>query len=291
MINKPKKKNIFLKIIGSSVILSSAFFLMIVICVLMILNFFGVNITSSNINNNYEYAGIYKESLNKNFKNGYVPLARILYFYLENDNLTFDEIYSLNINSKFKNIKDVHVVCENSKLKNMVACTNSNINDNENFLAVPEQYFNFPLKNNDYTITSFFNEERIVYGKSNVHSGWDFAIDERTPIYSVCDGIVTNVNYTQDKNIPYNLSQNMIGNSITIQCEDYLEKYSVTYRHLYPNSSKVKVGDKVNHWSEIASVGTTGHSTGNHLHYEVIDSNNNLVDGMLLVNMNYIKQC
>lgn len=33
------------------------------------------------------------------------------------------------------------------------------------------------------------------------------------------------------------------------------------------------MGDKVTHWTEVASVGTTGHSTGNHLHYQVENSN------------------
>ena len=45
------------------------------------------------------------------------------------------------------------------------------------------------------------------------------------------------------------------------------------------------MGDKVNHWTEIASVGTTGHSTGNHLHYQVYNQNWELIDGMQLIDL------
>ena len=83
--------------------------------------------------------------------------------------------------------------------------------------------------------------------------------------------------------------ENKTGNIIVLKCDqDYAETYYVTYAHLYPNSAKVKVGDSVSHWTEIASVGTTGHSTGNHLHYQVADANWNLIDGMQLIDFNSV---
>jgi len=289
MFKKNKKKNSFLKIVCSGGIVTIVFFMTIIICALMILNFFGANITVSTISNNYDYAETYRSSLNKYLNNGYVPLSRMLYFYLENDLLTFDDIYVLNQNTETKSLKSIESVCIDDSVKNMVACTTSNINDNKEFLELTNQYFNFPLSASDYTVTSFFNEQRYIYGESNVHSGWDFAIAAQTPVYSVCNGKVTKVNYTQQENIPYHESGNSVGNTITIECNDYGDSYYVVYAHLYPNSAKVKVGDEVEHWTEIASVGTTGHSTGNHLHYQVHDKDNNLVDGMLLVDMSYKK--
>jgi hypothetical protein len=49
----------------------------------MILDFFGANITDNYVENNMDYADMYKETVNKALKNGYgyVPLNRILYFY------------------------------------------------------------------------------------------------------------------------------------------------------------------------------------------------------------------
>ena len=227
----------------------------------------------------------YTSAVNKYMKDGYVPLQRLLYFHLEDTTLTLDTLYTMNQNKESKVARDIKVVCEDERVKNMVACSETNIKENEEYLIVSTGHFNFPL-DSDYTITSFFNEQRIIYGESNVHSGWDFATSPQTPIYSVCSGTVEKVNYTQNENIPYDQSGNKVGNTITIKCdEDYDETFYVLFAHLYPNSSKVKVGDKVNHWTEIASVGTTGHSTGNHLHYQVYNQNWELIDGMQLIDL------
>jgi len=284
-----KKGNTILKIIFSSSILTASFFVVIAICVMMILNFFGAKITLSTIDNNYEYSDEYQKVLNTNLKNGYVPLARILYFYLEDDTLTFDEIYKYNINTKTKILKSIESVCKEERLKNLVACTESNIKDNKEFLEISNQYFNFPLAD-DYTITSYYNQERIIFEESDRHNGWDFAVDAETPIYSVCKGRVEKIVHTQEENVSYDVSGNSIGNTITLKCdEDYGETFYVLFAHIYPNSFKVKVGDKVNHYTEIAKVGTTGYSTGNHLHYQVYDSEWNVIDGMQLVDLSLIK--
>ena len=285
MKKKKNKKNFIFKIIGSSTILSIAFAMVILICVLMIFDFFGAKLTKDKIIHNAEYADAYTSAVNKYMKDGYVPLQRLLYFHLEDTTLTLDTLYTMNQNKESKVARDIKIVCEDERVKNMVACSETNIKENEEYLIVSTGHFNFPL-DSDYTITSFFNEQRIIYGESNVHSGWDFATSPQTPIYSVCSGTVEKVNYTQNENIPYDQSGNKVGNTITIKCdEDYDETFYVLFAHLYPNSSKVKVGDKVNHWTEIASVGTTGHSTGNHLHYQVYNQNWELIDGMQLIDL------
>lgn len=280
-----KKKNIFFKIIAGSSILTIIFVMVILICVLMILDFFGTSLTKEKVQSNADYADAYKSSLNKYLKNGYVPLQRILYFHLEDSSLSIDTLYAMNQNSTSKTTKEIEEVCEDQRVKSHGTCTESNLKENEEYLKVPTKRFNFPLDFN-FTVTSFFNEERVIYGKSNVHNGWDFAVPAQNPVYSVCSGTVEKVNFTQNENIPYDQSKNEIGNIITIKCDgDYSEVYYVTYAHLFPNSAKVKVGDTVNHWTQVASAGTTGHSTGNHLHYQVQDSNRNLLDGMQLVDL------
>lgn len=283
---KKKKKNLLLKIIGSSSILTIAFVMVILICVLMIFDFFGAKLTKEKVQDNAEYADAYISTLNNNLTNGYVPLQRLLYFHLEDTSLTLDTLYKLNQDEENKTSKEINDVCSDGRVKNMTACTESNIKDNEDYLVVSTGRFNLPLDTN-FTITSFFNEQRIIYGESNVHSGWDLAVPAKTKVYSVCDGIVDKVTFTQNENIPYDQSGNNIGNLITIKCDsDYDEIYYVIFAHLYPNSAKVSVGDRVSHWTEIAGVGTTGHSTGNHLHYQVENANREKLDGMQLIDFN-----
>ena len=281
--NKNKKKNIILKIIGGSTILSVAFAMVILICVLMIFDFFGTKLTKEKVQHNEEYADSYKTALNSYLKDGYVPLQRLLYFYLEDSTLTLDILYTMNQNKEAKTAREIESVCEDQRVKNMTACTNVNIEENKDYLVVSTGHFNFPLKS-EFTVTSFFNEQRTVYGESNTHNGWDLAVPAQTPVYSVCDGVVEKVNFTQDSNLPYDQSGNSVGNTITLKCDsDYDETYYVIFAHLYPNSAKVKEGDIVSHWTQVATAGTTGYSTGNHLHYQVENENRELVDGMQLI--------
>ena len=278
-----KKKNVFLKIIGGSTILSIAFAMVILICVLMIFDFFGTKLTKEKVQNNAEFADAYTQAVNKHLKDGYVPLQRLLYFHLEDTSLTLDALYTMNQNKEQKTAREISAVCEDQRVKNMTACTESNIAENKEYLEVSTGHFNLPL-DKDFTVTSFFNEQRVIYGETNVHGGWDLAVPAQTPVYSVCSGTVDKVTFTQNENVPYDQSGNNVGNLITIKCdEDYDETYYVVFAHLYPNSAKVKVGDKVNHWTQVAEVGTTGHSTGNHLHYQVENSKREKLDGMQFI--------
>lgn len=277
---------IILGITSSISVVVVAIGLVILTGILMIFNFFGGKLYKEKIEDNSDYAEAYINSSNKYLRNGYVPLQRILYFYLEDDKLTFDTIYQINQNKDSKTEKDIISACEDERVKNLTVCSAEIIEENKDYLTVSSALFNFPLKNKKAKITSFYGEQRIVYDEQNVHSGWDFVASAKTPVYSVCDGIVEKVNYTQTENVTYDKSGNRVGNTITIKCDqDYFDTYYVTYMHLYPNSAKVKVGDIVNHFTEIASVGTTGWSTGNHLHYQVADSNWNLIDGMQLIDL------
>ena len=281
-------KNKIIKIILGSSFLSIVIVMMTIICVLMIFDFFtpinsNASDIKSTIDSNFKYADMYLEVSNNNIKNGYVSLARLVYFYEENSNLSFDKLYKINQDTDSKIMKTFDEVCMDKDLTNLNVCQKEDIS----IFGIPNQKFNFPLKTIDYTVSSFFNEERIVFGTSNIHNGWDFVVPPQTKVYSICNGVVSNAIHTQNSNVPYEISHNRTGNYITIECNDYDEKYYVTFHHLYPNSFKVKVGDSVTHWTEIASAGTTGYADGNHLHYGLTDENGNLLDGMLFVDLNY----
>ena len=135
-----------------------------------------------------------------------------------------------------------------------------------------------PLKKETVTgITSMVNEKRNVdlglsdsaQANVNFHSGWDMSAPAQTNVYSICDGTIKAVTFTQSENIPFSEQKepkNSTGNIIKIQCDSTND--IVTYAHLYPNSATTKmiVGNSVSKGQKIATVGTTGQSTGNHLH-------------------------
>lgn len=249
---------------------------------LLLFDFFGSNTVDDYVENNIVYADKYKEVLNKNItKNelGYVPLNRILYFYQRDETKSFMEIYLSNLDQETKRMKPISEVCLD---KNYFGCINLEFKNSSQIDEYQNKPFAKPINFSKTTITSFFMQERIVYGKYDVHQAWDFAADEREEVFSVCDGTIKKVSF------PY--SENKIdtsggyGNYIALECPIDNKKYTVIYGHLYPNSATVKVGDKVTKNRKIGEVGTTGYSTGNHLHFQVQNEKNEYVDGMSFVN-------
>ena len=230
--------------------------------------------------NNYEYANDYTSVVNKNIRsgNGYVPLSRIVYFYSENKQLTFDEIYSDNLDVNLKQMKSINEVCLMDKYKSMNACKSISISD------TGAKIFSKPIDFSKITVTSFFMQQRIVYGNSDVHPAWDLAASNQTPVYSVCDGTVEKVSFKYTSNVID--KKGGAGNQIMIKCSIGGTTYHIIYGHLYPSSAKVKTGDYVGEGEQIAGVGTTGYSTGPHLHFEVYLNNKNRIDGMDLINFN-----
>lgn len=95
-----------------------------------------------------------------------------------------------------------------------------------------------------------------ILGFTRMHKGLDFAAPEGTSVYAAGDGEVV----AAGKNGAY-------GNYIRIRHEN---GYSSAYAHLSKIADGLKVGGKVTQGQEIAKVGTTGLSTGPHLHYEVL---------------------
>lgn len=88
---------------------------------------------------------------------------------------------------------------------------------------------------------------------SEFHFGVDLANHPNTPIKSPADGEVIFADYLPG-----------YGKTLKI---DHGSGYITVYAHL--NSFKVRVGDKVKRHQVIAYMGSTGKSTGSHLHYEV----------------------
>ncbi|MCR8745072.1 M23 family metallopeptidase [Romboutsia lituseburensis] len=104
--------------------------------------------------------------------------------------------------------------------------------------------------------------ERIhpITGEKNFHRGIDIPAPQNTDIIATDDGVVI-----------FSGIQNGYGNVVKIKHFD--GKKSV-YAH--NTSNLVKEGDIVKQGQVIAKVGTTGNSTGNHLHFETIVDDENI---------------
>lgn len=113
-----------------------------------------------------------------------------------------------------------------------------------------------PVSNKDLkrTASGYGWRSDPIYRVRRFHHGMDFACDTGTPVYATGNGVVT-----------YAKWQSGYGNFIII---DHGYGYVTRYAHL--SSIKVKQGQKVVRGEEIGLVGSTGKSTGPHLHYEVI---------------------
>jgi len=90
-------------------------------------------------------------------------------------------------------------------------------------------------------------------GNKAFHEGLDFSAAEGTPIYAAAGGIVTTADRTPD-----------YGNIVKVDHGSGLET-----RYAHASKLMVKVGDRVEKGQVVALVGSTGRSTGAHLHYEI----------------------
>ena len=116
-----------------------------------------------------------------------------------------------------------------------------------------------PMKN--YYISSKFGSRIDPFTKQvKLHNGLDFVGPYKSFIYAPADGVVDIVG-----------KRGGFGNSIEI---DHGNDIKTEYAHL--DSSLVKTGDIVKRGDKIAIQGSTGRSTGQHLHWEVRVRNKNI---------------
>jgi len=110
-------------------------------------------------------------------------------------------------------------------------------------------------------LTSFFGgRSDPLTGEPAYHSGIDISAEKGQPVYATADGVVQSAGYTGD-----------YGNLIVLK---HAFGLSTRYGHL--SAYHVKTGDTVKRGDVIGYIGSTGRSTGSHLHYEI------LVNGQLM---------
>ena len=106
--------------------------------------------------------------------------------------------------------------------------------------------------------SSFGKRKHPILGFTKMHTGTDFAAPKGTPIMASGDGTVTKASWCGGG-----------GNCVKIK---HNSVYSTVYAHLSKFGRGIKKGSKVKQGQTIGYVGSTGMSTGPHLHYEVIEN-------------------
>lgn len=104
--------------------------------------------------------------------------------------------------------------------------------------------------------SSYGRRKHPILGYRKMHSGVDFAAPRGTPILAAGSGTVERAN-----------RYGSFGNYVRIRHSD---GYKTAYAHMKGFARGIRAGARVRQDQVIGYVGTTGRSTGPHLHYEVI---------------------
>ena len=106
--------------------------------------------------------------------------------------------------------------------------------------------------------SSFGKRKHPILGFTKMHTGTDFAAPTGTPILASGDGVVTRAQWCGGG-----------GNCVKIK---HNRVYQTVYAHMSKFGRGIKKGVRVKQGQIIGYVGSTGLSTGPHLHYEVIEN-------------------
>jgi len=121
--------------------------------------------------------------------------------------------------------------------------------------ALQKEFLKSPLQYK--YISSGYSTARVnpITKKVSAHRGIDYAANYGTPAVSIGDGAVTQAGWSG----PYGISLLVRHN----------EMYTTRYGHFQSLAKGIRVGAKVKQGQVVGYVGSTGQSTGPHLHYEM----------------------
>ncbi|MFJ3408292.1 M23 family metallopeptidase [Promicromonospora sp. NPDC090134] len=121
----------------------------------------------------------------------------------------------------------------------------------------------FPLPADTWTRMSGFGmRTHPVTGVRTLHAGTDYAAPAGTPVLALADGVVAYAG-------PDPRAGNLLVIDHTLAGPDGPRQVASTYSHLSDASTVVSEGDVVTAGSQVAQVGSTGQSTGPHLHLQI----------------------
>ena len=127
----------------------------------------------------------------------------------------------------------------------------------------------WPVVSSENRASGFGPRDAPCSGCSTFHDGVDFNPGNGTPVMSIADGVV--VLATEDGG--------GLGVNVEVQHNIGGELITSSYAHMQYGSLQVSEGQRVSAGQQIGVVGTTGQSTGPHLHLEMFGADGVRFDG------------
>ena len=173
----------------------------------------------------------------------------------------FQVMYEVYINEKKEIIETGEILFANLKLSgqdNSLYYFNEKGSEghyDKNGKSVKKALMKTPI-NGARLSSAFGMRKHPIDGFNKMHRGTDFAAPMGTPIMASGDGVVKKAGWCGGG-----------GNCVKIR---HNSTYETVYAHMSKFARGIKVGVRVKQGQTIGYVGSTGKSTGPHLHYEVI---------------------
>ena len=175
--------------------------------------------------------------------------------------LSFQEIYVENkLESSYGDIEYAKISINKNTLEYFKFITDDGFTDyfNKDGKNVKKSILKTPLDGAKLS-SNFGMRKHPISGYNKMHKGIDFAAPKGTPVYAGGNGVIE----IAGRNGGY-------GKYIRIR---HNNEYKTAYAHLSGFKKGIKKGVRVNQGDVIGYVGSTGKSTGPHLHYEIIYKN------------------
>jgi len=218
-------------------------------------------------NENIILQSLYKAATDKNIPpNTIIELARIYGFQVDfqrdiRKGDKFQIMYEVFIDNQDKIIQTGEILFANLKLSgqdnSLYYFDKKDVQGhyNKNGKSVQKALMKTPI-NGARLSSSFGMRKHPIDGFNKMHRGTDFAAPKGTPIMASGNGIVKKAGWCGGG-----------GNCVKIK---HNSTYETVYAHMSKFARGIKKGVRVKQGQTIGYVGSTGKSTGPHLHYEVI---------------------
>ena len=214
-------------------------------------------------------SSLYSTAIDRGIKpNVIIDFARIYGFQIDFQrdiwkNDSFEIIFENYLNDKSEIVETGKILFANLILQGrehpLYFFENKKTSDHfdENGQSIRKTLMKTPI-NGARLSSSFGKRKHPILGFTKMHRGTDFAAPKGTPIMAAGDGKVTRARWCGGG-----------GNCVKIKHNSI---YSTLYAHMSKFGRGIKKGAKVKQGQIIGYVGSTGLSTGPHLHYEVIEN-------------------